>query len=159
MPTAGISQAENRQDANGGRRGPDGKFLPGNRSGGRPKGSPNRTTVDIRVVKREILASWHRIGGRSRLDEWAKANFGDYIKLIARLLPADIDLALPAREPTYNGPGVVLGPGASQLLEELRAMRAEREADDGPGANPAVPGVAGARPQLGDGNGQERDAS
>ena len=26
MPTASISQAENRQDANGGRRGPDGKF-------------------------------------------------------------------------------------------------------------------------------------
>jgi len=131
MPTASISQAENRQDANGGRRGSDGKFLPGNRSGGRPRGSPNKSTLDIRVVKREILASWHRIGGKSRLDEWAKANFGEYIKLIARLLPADIDLALPAREPTYNGPGVVLGPGPSQLLQDLRAASRARSQRDG----------------------------
>ena len=158
MPTASISEGENRRNANGQRRGSDGKFLPGNRSGGRPRGSPNKSTLDIRVVKREILASWHRIGGKSRLDEWAKANFGEYIKLIARLLPADIDLAMPADEPTWSGlpnstpyleelvarsrPTVVLGPGPSQLLEDLRAASRARSQQDG-----------------GNGNGQGHDAS
>lgn len=158
MPGTALSGGKKRQSADGRQRGPDGQFLPGHGQGGRPTGSPNKTTGDLRTLKRRILESWDRVGGDELLDEWAKANFGEYVKLIAKLVPSDIDLAVPADEPTWSGlpnstpyleelvarsrPTVVLGPGPSQLLQDLRAASRARSQRDG-----------------GNGNGEERDAS
>ncbi len=73
---------------NGRTRAGNGRFRPGNAGGpGRPKGSPNRGTVDARQIKSELLASW-RTYGPAALATVAKERPLDYLRLVVALLPA-----------------------------------------------------------------------
>ena len=66
-----------------------GQFQPGCRPGpGRPKGSQNKAAL----VKQKILECWDHIDGDERLADWAKENFGDYLKVVARLLPRNVEI-------------------------------------------------------------------
>ena len=68
----------------------DGRFLPGCSAGpGRRKGTPNQTTVDSKKVKEAILATWDSINGPKLLAAWAKENFGEYLRILVKLLPRD----------------------------------------------------------------------
>ncbi len=74
---------------NGRARAGNGRFQPGNAGGpGRPKGSPNRGTVDARAIKTELLASWRK-HGPAALETVAREKPLDYLRLVVSLLPAD----------------------------------------------------------------------
>lgn len=57
------------------------------KTGGRRKGTPNKTTV---AVKEAFTLAFERIGGVEKLTEWADENPGDFFKLYARLLPSEL---------------------------------------------------------------------
>ena len=72
-----------------------GQFKPGHPGGpGRPKGSENESTADIRQLRRRILASFDepddggQPAGMSALRQLRTDNPAAYLKLIASLLPA-----------------------------------------------------------------------
>ncbi len=72
-------------------RGGNGRLQPGNAGGpGRPKGSPNRGTVDAREIKSELLASWREYGPTA-LATIARERPVEYVKLVVSLLPADTE--------------------------------------------------------------------
>ncbi len=74
---------------NGRTRAGNGRFRPGNAGGpGRPKGSPNRGTVDARQIKSELLASW-RTHGPAALETVARERPLDYLRIVVAPLPAD----------------------------------------------------------------------
>ncbi len=67
----------------------NGRFRPGNAGGpGRPKGSPNRGTVDARQIRSELFASWRK-HGPAALETVAREKPLDYLRLVVSLLPAD----------------------------------------------------------------------
>ena len=92
-------------------RGPDGQFLPGGSPGpGRPRGSRNAATLDVRRLKQRIMDSWDRVGADALLDEYAKSDFAGYLRLVVGLLPRDATLgvsaglgAVPTQEVTVGG--------------------------------------------------------
>lgn len=62
-----------------------GRFAPGNRaSPGRPRGSPNRSTAELREA---ILKALDRAGGAEYLENLARGQPETFIKLLLRLLP------------------------------------------------------------------------
>ena len=71
-----------RRDANGKRR----------KTGGRQKGTPNRSTAAIREAMLAVFeALQDRAGGdNGHLLEWAEANATDFYKLTSKLLPLQI---------------------------------------------------------------------
>ena len=63
-----------------------GRFAPGNRaSPGRPRGSPNRSTAELREA---ILKALDRAGGAEYLEQLARGQPETFVKLLLRLLPA-----------------------------------------------------------------------
>lgn len=60
---------------------------PGERRGGRAKGTPNKTTV---AVKEALLEAFERGGGVDALVVWMKEERGEFYKLWSKLLPQDI---------------------------------------------------------------------
>jgi len=65
---------------------------PGCKGGpGRPKGLPNKTTCDLRDVRRAIADSWGRCDGPKLLDKLAKDDPLSYLKLVIAVLPKAID--------------------------------------------------------------------
>ena len=81
-----LSNGENGRTRTG-----TGRFRPGNAGGpGRPKGSPNRGTVDCRQIKSELLASWREHGAKA-LETIARERPVEYVKLVVSLLPADYE--------------------------------------------------------------------
>ena len=59
---------------------------PGERRGGRKKGTPNRMTASARAAFEMAFAG---AGGVKALREWAKANQTEFYKLYARLIPVE----------------------------------------------------------------------
>ncbi len=53
----------------------------------RPKGTPNRSTVDAREVRRRIVESWGRVNGDAQLDRLAVEDFPAYVRTVVGLLP------------------------------------------------------------------------
>jgi hypothetical protein len=47
----------------------------------------NRATVDGRILKREILASWRRNNGPGLLDRLAQVDYRAYLKMVVTLVP------------------------------------------------------------------------
>ncbi len=83
---------------NGRARAGNGRFRPGHAGGpGRPKGSPNRGTLDARAIKTELLASW-REHGPAALETVARERPLDYLRLVVSLLPADSESGPPRVE-------------------------------------------------------------
>ncbi len=67
-----------------------GRFAQGNAGGpGRPSGQENRTTIDLREIRRRVVASWERVGGDDLLDRIARENPREYLKLVLALLPRE----------------------------------------------------------------------
>ena len=78
METAKQSAGNDRTDA--------GRFAPGNRaSPGRPKGSPNRSTSEL---KSAVLQALDQAGGAEYLERLARDQPDTFVKLLLRLLPA-----------------------------------------------------------------------
>lgn len=57
------------------------------KTGGRHKGTPNKTTA---AAKEAIALAFDGIGGVPELVEWAKENRTEFYKLYARLIPVDV---------------------------------------------------------------------
>lgn len=63
---------------------------PGERRGGRQKGTPNKTTT---VVKEGILRAYAGIGGDKAFATWAEKNPGEfYTKVLTKVLPHELRL-------------------------------------------------------------------
>lgn len=60
----------------------------GRKTGGRQKGSLNKTTVSVKQVFEEAFDG---LGGAKALVTWGKANQTEFYKLYARLIPQDIN--------------------------------------------------------------------
>src|SRR5215510_9793581 len=60
---------------------------PGERRGGRGKGTPNKQTADIKAM---ILGALSDVGGRAYLAEQAYANPTAFMSLVGRVLPLQI---------------------------------------------------------------------
>lgn len=54
---------------------------------GRPKGMPNRMTIDAREIRRRVIDSWGRVDADAKLDALATENLPAYLRLVAPLLP------------------------------------------------------------------------
>lgn len=60
---------------------------PGERRGGRQKGTPNRLA---RETKEHLVEAFYLLGGVKRLVEWASANDTEFYKLWAKTLPMTV---------------------------------------------------------------------
>lgn len=54
---------------------------------GRPKGSPNKTTI---AVKQALIEAFEKMGGVDRLAEFAEEEPGEFYKLWVKILPQEI---------------------------------------------------------------------
>lgn len=61
--------------------------VPGERRGGRQKGTPNKSTGDIKAM---ILAALDRAGGVDYLHRQAEQNPGPFLTLVGKVLPMQI---------------------------------------------------------------------
>lgn len=70
---------------------------PGERRGGRKKGTPNKLT---RTVKEAFETAFHAMQEDPgvKLGAWGKANPTEFYKLAARLIPAEIDAKVSVQE-------------------------------------------------------------
>ena len=57
---------------------------------GRPKGCPNRVTLELKEMIEKALM---KAGGIRYLEEQAKANPGAFLTLVAKLLPRDLHVS------------------------------------------------------------------
>ncbi len=124
------------------RRGAGGRFAAGHCGGpGRPKGAENTSTIDARQLRRRILDCWNRIDGDKLLDEYARDNFGEFLRIVVRLLPAGIEVDLPKAEVAQP-----IGHSVSNPMLDRLERRWGRHADPDPSASrlPARNGQAGA---------------
>ena len=64
------------------------------KTGGRAKGSLNKTTTN---AKEAFASAFEGLGGVDRLTEWAEANPTDFFKLYARLIPVELSGEVKAR--------------------------------------------------------------
>lgn len=64
---------------------------PGERRGGRKKGTPNKATAS---VKEALTAAFDGMGGAGQLQTWATANPTEFYKLWAKMLPQDVNANL-----------------------------------------------------------------
>ena len=60
---------------------------PGERRGGRRKGTPNKVSGS---VKEAVLETFMQLGGVTHMAEWAGKNPGDFYRILARLLPREV---------------------------------------------------------------------
>ena len=60
---------------------------PGERRGGRKKGTPNKTTAEVKAA---LTAAFMGIGGVAQLQKWAKEHETEFYKLWAKLLPTEV---------------------------------------------------------------------
>ena len=62
-------------------------FTAGGRGGpGRPKGKPNKTTIDAAALRKRIVESWDRVGGDTILARIAVDSPVDYMRLVVSLI-------------------------------------------------------------------------
>jgi len=61
---------------------------PGERRGGRKKGTPNHVTTDARKA---MQAAFDGIGGVTTLIDWANENPTEFYKLWGRLIPKELE--------------------------------------------------------------------
>lgn len=66
---------------------PRGGSSPGERRGGRQKGTPNKASAN---VKEAIQSAFDGIGGVRAFTEWARLNPTDFYKLYAKMLPQEL---------------------------------------------------------------------
>ena len=59
----------------------------GHKTGGRKKGTPNRTTADVKAA---LVQAFDRLGGVDFLATWAKDNPAEFLRLWVKLLPTEV---------------------------------------------------------------------
>jgi len=64
---------------------------PGQRFGGRQKGTPNKLSGDVRAM---ILAALDEVGGHSYLVEQARANPAAFLTLVGKVLPMQVNTTI-----------------------------------------------------------------
>lgn len=84
---------------------PGGGSKPGERRGGRQKGTPNKVTGELREM---ILGALDDAGGREYLTEQARDNPSAFLALVGRTLPKEIKAEVTAGKLTVllDGQGV-----------------------------------------------------
>ncbi len=68
----------------------NGRYIPGLAKlagAGRPKGSLNKTTIDLREIRDSIVGTWNKAKGNEKLLALAKSDFLAYAKLVLPLMP------------------------------------------------------------------------
>ena len=60
---------------------------PGERRGGRQKGTPNKLTASVKAA---LVAAFDQLGGVDSLVKWGKKNPGAFYPLWAKMLPTEI---------------------------------------------------------------------
>lgn len=112
----------------------NGRFAPGNKGGpGRPKGSPNKSTAEIKAALIEAFAVMQSDPSKPyALAEWAKANPDRFYPLVAsRLIPSEsrVDSRVNVRREgdlkTYS---------EAELIAIIQEGEAERAANNAEGA-------------------------
>ena len=68
----------------------------GRKTGGRQKGSPNKTTT---VFKQAILTVYNAIGGDPSFAQWAQQNPTPFYQLAGRLIPHEVSHSGEIRMP------------------------------------------------------------
>ena len=63
---------------------------PGERPGGRKKGTPNKLTTEVKDALSKCFKS---IGGHKAFSEWARGNPTEFYKLWSKLLPKELELS------------------------------------------------------------------
>jgi hypothetical protein len=63
---------------------------PGERRGGRKKGTPNKVTV---AAKEAFVLAFQGMGGVPKLREWGSENPTEFYKLYSKLIPVDVTSA------------------------------------------------------------------
>lgn len=66
---------------------------PGERRGGRQKGTPNKTTA---AVKEALTLAFEGMGGVQNLTMWAQDNPTEFYKLWVKMLPQDVNANVAA---------------------------------------------------------------
>lgn len=61
------------------------------KTGGRQKGSPNKTTV---AVKQALQLAFDGVGGVPALTEWARENPGKFFEIWSKMLPQEVKAEL-----------------------------------------------------------------
>lgn len=106
-------------------------FKPGHpKSGGRTKGIPNKTTVELRDM---ILGALADVGGREYLVRQARANPATFMTLLGKVLPRDVAMTVDdQRTPLPEGERQEL---MNWLIDQLTVRK--------PTALPVVPEATG----------------
>ena len=73
---------------------PKGGSKPGERRGGRQKGTPNKLTADI---KSAILAAFNKVGGEDYLAIQAHENPQAFLTLLGKVLPTQVSADLAGK--------------------------------------------------------------
>jgi hypothetical protein len=62
---------------------------PGERRGGRKKGTPNKVSGDLRAM---VLGALDRVGGQTYLEQQARENPQAFMTMVGRCLPKQVNL-------------------------------------------------------------------
>lgn len=65
---------------------------PGERRGGRKKGTPNKVTA---TIKEALTTAFEKLGGTQSLVSWGQANPTEFYKLWGKLAPHDVQISTP----------------------------------------------------------------
>jgi hypothetical protein len=86
---------------------------PGERRGGRQKGTPNKMPSDIKAMIAEAL---DRAGGADYLVAQADANPGPFMALVGKILPRDTTISAPDGGPVRHEMTVEMKQAAAEAL-------------------------------------------
>lgn len=68
----------------------------GYKTGGRKKGTPNKTTMEVKAA---LLEAFDDLGGVESLVAWATENPTEFYKLWAKVMPVQMTESTDSREP------------------------------------------------------------
>ncbi|TWT40942.1 hypothetical protein RAS1_36300 [Phycisphaerae bacterium RAS1] len=96
------------------RRGTGGRFTPGTAGGpGRPAGESRATRLAD-----AFLSALDHAGGEQYIRDFARDQPGDFLRIVARMLPAAVDLSVPS---AGNAPSVLFVPDDATADTEWRS--------------------------------------
>lgn len=109
--------------------------MKGRKTGGRRKGTPNKTTC---VVKDALRLAFQGIGGPDALTSWAKKNPYDfYTKLWIKLLPQEVKAEISGKDGGEVNIHVSGSLSVEQQRAEILGILAAADARERTGTNPS----------------------